>query len=45
MQNCEKIKKGGFGKKKAQTDLLDDEFDDEYEDETEINEDNEGGNA
>lgn len=40
-----KIKKGGFGKKKAQTDLLDDEFDDEYEDETEINEDNEGGNA
>lgn len=40
-----KIKKGGFGKKKAQTDLLDDDFDDEFDDEAEINEDNEGGNA
>lgn len=40
-----KIKKGGFGKKKAQTDLLDDDFDDEFDDEAEINEDIEGGNA
>ncbi|MEE1173381.1 MAG: DUF4366 domain-containing protein [Ruminococcus sp.] len=40
-----KIKKGGFGKKKAQTDLLDDDFDDELDDEAEINEDIEGGNV
>ena len=40
-----KIKKGGFGKKKAQTDLLDDDFDDEFDDEAEINEDIEGGNV